>query len=174
MPLQNTQPATTETTKRDAEPSASRAFATLALSEPWMPGWAETCLRTGGAEEACGVARVSLADFADARQRDLVFGDLCRMLDRIADLRIAGKLRAAAIGGDLRAQAMYYARVRDLVLPEVAGPAAETTITAAIAEAMIAAGLLAAAALPAPGASPPALPQAWQSKPPRPRGPRDL
>ncbi len=160
------QPATTKTTNRDAEASPSRVFATLALSEPWMPKWAESTLTTGSTEESCVIARVSLADFADARDRDHVFGDLCRMLDRIADLRITDKLRAAAIRGDLRAQALYHARVRDLVLPEVAGPPAETTITAAIAEAMIAAGLLAAEAAATPEASPPALPSDWRSKPP--------
>lgn len=163
----NTNPATTtKITSRDAKASPSRAFASLALSETWMPRWAERALTAGTAAEACAVARMSLADFADARDRDPVFGDLCRMLDMIADLRITEKLRAAANRGDLRAQALYYARARVLILPEVAAPIAETTMTAPIAEAMIAAGLLAAATAAASAASPPAPPSDWRSKPP--------
>lgn len=165
----NTNPATTtKITSRDAKASPSRAFASLALSETWMPRWAERALTAGTAAEACAVARMSLADFADARDRDPVFGDLCRMLDMIADLRITEKLRAAAAAnrGDLRAQALYYARARVLILPEVAAPIAETTMTAPIAEAMIAAGLLAAATAAASAASPPAPPSDWRSKPP--------
>ena len=165
LPATTKQPATTQATNHDPEASPPRAFATLALSEPWMPGWAESTLRTGSAEESCAVARVSLANFADARDRDPIFGDLCRMLDQVADLRITETLRRAANRGDLRAQGLYFARARALVLPEVAAPPAEATMTAPIAEAMIAAGLAAAAAN-APSASPPALPSDWRSKPP--------
>jgi hypothetical protein len=172
MPPRKTKLATTKAAKGNANASPSRDFATLALSEPWMPKWAESALTTGSAEEACVAVLVSLADFADARHRDPVFDDLCRMLDQLADLRITEKLRAEAICGNIRAQTLYYARVRDLVLPDDASQPAETMISAAIAEAMISAGLLAASIAPAaPGASPPALPQAWQSKTRRTREP---
>lgn len=169
MPPQKTSPATTQAKSRVAKASPARVFDTLPLSEPWMIAWAVGTLTTGSAEESCAVACVSLADFADARRCDPVFDKLCGMLDQIADLRATGKLHAAAIKGDARAQALYYARVRDLVLPKVAASQpAETMMTATIAEAMIAAGLLAAAtaAAAAPGASQPAIPRDWRSKPP--------
>ena len=133
--------------RADAEPAApapSRVFAGLALSEPWMTAWTDGVLATGSVEEACAAVHVSLADFADARGRDPVFDDLCRRLDRIADLRIAEKLRVDAMRGDIRAQTLYYARVRDLILPEAAKPSSETMIDATVAEAMLSAGLLAA------------------------------
>jgi hypothetical protein len=143
----NLKPKATKKAKAASTPPASRAFAALALSEPWMRAWAELSLNAGGTEAACKKVEVSLADFADARRRDPGFDDLCRTLDQIVDLRIMEKLRTEAIQGDARAQALYYARVRELVLPPVDDPVDDTPLPPSVAEAMISAGLAAAAAL---------------------------
>jgi hypothetical protein len=158
--------ATQKTTNPTSEAFPSRAFAALTLSETWMIDWAESVLSSGSAEDACVVAQVSLADYADARKRDPLFDDLCRALDQAADLRITEKLRVEAIRGDLRAQALYYARVRELVFPDDGQPA-ESPLSAAVAEAMIRAGLIAAEAANAtPPASPPRPPERLAIKPP--------
>jgi hypothetical protein len=79
-------------------------------------------------------------------------------------VRIVEKLRADALHGDIRAQALYYARVRAVLLPDD-GPETEPPLPPEVAAAMIHAGLLAA--------SPPPPPKAQRPKPRRVHEPGD-
>ena len=133
----------------DAPGPTARAFADLGLSEPWMREWAGLALRDGGPGLACARVAVAPADFAAARRRDRAFDGLCRDLDRVVDATIADTLRTGAVRGDARAQSLYHARARILVLPPE-DPDAAPPLPASVAAAMISAGLAAAEALAPP------------------------
>ena len=116
-------------------------FADLGLTRAWMPGWASEAVHSGDVEAACASVGVSLAEFAEARGQDPAFDELCRMHDQIVDLRIMEKLRADALRGDARALALYFGRVREIVLHAEDARQADDLVSAEVAERMIRAGL---------------------------------
>lgn len=144
------------------------------FSAPWMGPWVEVATRTASLEAACLEAGVSLGEVLEGRLADRAFDEACRLQALVADLKITEALRANAMKGEPRAQALYFGRVRDLVLSDEPEGFA-SAFTAEVAEAMVRAGLEALAgegagpAPPRPAAAPPLRPPARaRRRPPRP------
>lgn len=136
------------------------------FARPWMAGWVEAAAAAHSVKEACDAVGVSLADYHRGRLEDPAFDAAALVFDQVLDLLVLSSVRNAAIGGDARAQVLYYGQARlpafvpafpSWSAPESPGaragtrrrgdePAAdpEPMIDPRVAEAMVAAGLEAA------------------------------
>jgi hypothetical protein len=127
-------------------------------SQPWMRGWVEKAAGTLSVEDACRAVGVSEMDYHKGRLNDLAFDQAAQVFDQVLDMKILGSVRTKAIGGDLQAQALYYSKARlPAFIPafpswQSSAPARRNkedpaqAIDPEVAEAMIRAGLEAAAA----------------------------
>lgn len=149
-------PTSKNETNPGPSPPTSQAFKDYVLSEPWMLPWAEAAVDIGSTTDACARVGISIADFAKARSRDSVFDSLCRIYEEVVDLKIRDTLCSGAIKGEARFLSLYFGRVRELLFESVnANKTSDTAIPAAVAEAMIRAGLAAEAQSTALKSAPP-------------------
>lgn len=81
-----------------------------------MARFLASATETASIASACQAVGVTLRDYQEARLTDLAFEEACRVLDQVMDLRITDALRILAVEGDARSMALYFGKVRDLVL----------------------------------------------------------
>ena len=138
------------------------------MSQPWMVAWIDAALISGHLVAACKETGVTLAAVHQARRSDAAFAEAYRLCDEVADLRVADSVRNGAAGGDPRSQALYFAKVRDVVLGAEEDRRAGDVLAPEVAEAMVFAGLEAAGALPR---NRPGRPSPSSSRPRKPSSP---
>lgn len=111
-------------------------------SECWMKLWLRDAEALGSLVEACAVRGVTLSLVYDACRRDPVFAASFRQLLRTLDARIIDSIQAAAVAGEVRAQALYFGHVRKLIHPaDGPGPDGPPDLPPAVIEEMIRVGL---------------------------------
>jgi hypothetical protein len=131
-------------------------------SAVWMVKWLTAAADATSAIDVCEECERTMAEYLEGRLDDSEFDSSCRIFDQIVELRIIDKVRGEAAKGDIRAQALYFKAVRRpafapafiswSALPPP--PPANTPLPAAVADAMVEAGLAAYERLQLPAPSP--------------------
>lgn len=116
-------------------------------SEPWMSAFVTDALKSLDLIECCKTHEVSLADVVDYRAKDPAFNAALIEVDRSIELAVGAGLKARAAAGDGRATSLLLRRQEEL---KQLGSTNEGTLDPRVAEAVLAAALLASGSIDPP------------------------